>query len=70
MNLSLSLSLSLFPSSQVLLELNFLPLCVCLSLGSSYGAYYLIPLLSFNFLFTVAFVAIWPSIYSIKQNRK
>lgn len=46
----------------MLFQINILPLCSCLTLGSPYGAYYLVVLLSASFLFVVAFTASWPSV--------
>lgn len=42
--------------------MNFVPLCVCISLGNSYGFYYLAPLLSLSYLLVLAFFTTWPAI--------
>lgn len=48
--------------SQALISLNFIPVSVCVALGTPYGAYYLAPLLSLSYLFTLTFVVAWPAL--------
>ena len=59
-----------WPSPQVLFQLNFLTICVCLTLGTAYGAYYMVALLSGWFLFSCAFLKMWPALTPAKLEGK
>ncbi len=51
-------------SVQGLIKLNIVPVIVSKAVSTSYLAYYLAPVLSLCYLFSVAFVQAWPAIPS------